>query len=639
MPERLFLEICLIMYRIFALLLFLMPLIGISQSVLPLRADTIRMEKLGGSAELHLRNATRDTLGVLTNIGNGRTRFIRARIVGDTLFVGRDTLIIATDPTIQEVINNGNTVSENDSINVDPSRSLTIHGGTGSSIILKALQSAVSHTRIVIQPATLGLEYRDLGTGNLKQFILSSANGINVNDGVNTTGMGYGANYRTNGIANFGARWIPDIGAVRQEISDSLGGASSGINELTGDVTAGPGTGSQAATIANNAVSNAKFRQSVGTSIVGRSANSTGNVADIVASVASTFLKRNSTSLLFDSVDYAELKNKPDLQNPGVYFGPAESFDPSFVVFASCIPRTANSYSNGADIEWLILDHATDHNSSFYDSVYGGGANQLIVRFPTVKNVLNTTITPDEALSGALTVMGTSTGLYQFDAYVWQPFSTSIRLTGNGTSSWTKNSDVSIGSYFDLSTISSGATGFNISTGVNISYDGIGIQYIGPNGYGIKRTYSGLGSYNASFTLIDGFGNPVTTNPTSADEIIMTNAGMGSRQLNMTTWRPENQFISTFANFWIFGAYECWLVAAPTSTSSIQVRWQNYPSASSYKIYRATSLYGSRTLIHNGGGNAVTDSGLSTGTVYYYFFVPVISGVDTEITHFRTNTK
>src|SRR4051812_19568270 len=35
----------------------------------------------------------------------------------------------------------------------------------------------------------------------------------------------------------------------------------SGLNQLTGDVTAGPGTGSQAATIATNAVSNAKAAQ------------------------------------------------------------------------------------------------------------------------------------------------------------------------------------------------------------------------------------------------------------------------------------------------------------------------------------------------------------------------------------------
>lgn len=93
MPKRLFLEIRLIMYRLLFLLLFFLPIISAGQSVLPLRADTIRMEKLGGSAELHLRNATRDTLGVLTNIGNGRTRFMRSRVSGDTLFVGKDTLI------------------------------------------------------------------------------------------------------------------------------------------------------------------------------------------------------------------------------------------------------------------------------------------------------------------------------------------------------------------------------------------------------------------------------------------------------------------------------------------------------------------------------------------------------------------
>lgn len=42
-----------------------------------------------------------------------------------------------------------------------------------------------------------------------------------------------------------------------QTYSDA--GAGAGINQLTGDVTAGPGSGSQAATIANNAVTTAKI--------------------------------------------------------------------------------------------------------------------------------------------------------------------------------------------------------------------------------------------------------------------------------------------------------------------------------------------------------------------------------------------
>ncbi len=66
---------------------------GIAQSTLPLRADTVVIEKVGGSAELKLKNKTRDTLGVLTNIGNGVTAFIKPQRYHDTcLIIGRDTI-------------------------------------------------------------------------------------------------------------------------------------------------------------------------------------------------------------------------------------------------------------------------------------------------------------------------------------------------------------------------------------------------------------------------------------------------------------------------------------------------------------------------------------------------------------------
>lgn len=67
---------------------------------------------------------------------------------------------------------------------------------------------------------------------------------------------------------------------------------------LTGDVT-GSGTGSFAATIANSAVTSAKFRDSVALSLVGRSSNSTGVVGDIVAGTDGYVLRRSGTSLAF----------------------------------------------------------------------------------------------------------------------------------------------------------------------------------------------------------------------------------------------------------------------------------------------------------------------------------------------------
>lgn len=88
--------------------------------------------------------------------------------------------------------------------------------------------------------------------------------------------------------------------AASIRLAISAGGG--GITTLTGDVTAS-GTGSVAATIANNAVSNAKFRQSAALSVVGRTSNSTGNVADIAAATSGHVLRRNGTTLDFGTID------------------------------------------------------------------------------------------------------------------------------------------------------------------------------------------------------------------------------------------------------------------------------------------------------------------------------------------------
>lgn len=77
---------------------------------------------------------------------------------------------------------------------------------------------------------------------------------------------------------------------------------------LTGDVT-GSGTGSFAATISANAVTDAKFRQSAGLSVVGRSASTTGNVADITAANDAEVLRRSGTSIGFGQVATGGIAN------------------------------------------------------------------------------------------------------------------------------------------------------------------------------------------------------------------------------------------------------------------------------------------------------------------------------------------
>jgi hypothetical protein len=87
---------------------------------------------------------------------------------------------------------------------------------------------------------------------------------------------------------------------------------------LSGDVT-GSGKTSISSTISNNAVSNEKLRDSVGTSVIGRADNSTGDPADIQASTDGHVLLRSAGNLLFglissdsiSSIDWSKITGTP----------------------------------------------------------------------------------------------------------------------------------------------------------------------------------------------------------------------------------------------------------------------------------------------------------------------------------------
>jgi hypothetical protein len=87
---------------------------------------------------------------------------------------------------------------------------------------------------------------------------------------------------------------------------------------LSGDVT-GTGKTSITSTISNNVVSNEKLRDSLGTSVIGRAASSTGDPGDIQASTDGHVLQRSGGTLLFGlissdsigSIDWSKIINTP----------------------------------------------------------------------------------------------------------------------------------------------------------------------------------------------------------------------------------------------------------------------------------------------------------------------------------------
>lgn len=80
--------------RYLLLLIMLVSGTAYGQSSFYIRADSTRIIKNGGNNELILENGTRNVPGVLVNKGNGRTEFSRVRSSGDTLFIGRDTVLL-----------------------------------------------------------------------------------------------------------------------------------------------------------------------------------------------------------------------------------------------------------------------------------------------------------------------------------------------------------------------------------------------------------------------------------------------------------------------------------------------------------------------------------------------------------------
>lgn len=126
------------------------------------------------------------------------------------------------------------------------------------------------------------------------------------------------------------------------------GGTTLVRGPLTGDVTASSGfTGT---TIAANVVSNAKFRQSAGLSVVGNSTNATANVADITATGTGQVLQDLGTTIGWGALAYSSLTGTPTLFYQTVAAAGSALTQRSVLNFSALLTATDNVGATRTDV-------------------------------------------------------------------------------------------------------------------------------------------------------------------------------------------------------------------------------------------------------------------------------------------------
>lgn len=176
------------------------------------------------------------------------------------------------------------------------------NGGTGASL------SAPVTDRVYFYDVSAGsTSWLTLGAGLTITDTTLSVAGAGLGDVTGPTSATENSVARFNGttgkIIEDSSVTIDDGGNIT---ASNLSGNNTGDQTitLTGDVT-GTGTGSFSATISNNAVTNAKIRQSSGVSVIGNPSNSASNPSDIAASADGQVLRRSGTSLGFGQLNLA----------------------------------------------------------------------------------------------------------------------------------------------------------------------------------------------------------------------------------------------------------------------------------------------------------------------------------------------
>ncbi len=439
------------------------------------------------------------------------------------------------------------------------------------------------------------------------------------------------------------ARETAGSGDVEQLSPDATlifnGTGNIGRAALTGDVTAA--AGSNALAIANNAVTDAKLRDSAALSVIGRSANSAGDPADIAAANDGEVLRRSGTALGFgtvatagianDAVTYAKIQNVSTnnriLGRITAGAGDVEELTAAnlqtilgFIDGSLTNPRIpyasdANTLTDSGNLRWLngtleimvgddaSLDARYSHNQVANiagDSTFSHGENNVSGTY--AMKLVNTRNTGNTGVSKLLLQVG---GASAADAF--------IELIVNGASNnWTAGVDNSDSDKFKI-TPKSTAPGSVANSGLIITSAAaalIGINKDAPNhpldisGRARATQFTGhandwaVGNFVAG-TALNGGGSVSAPSGTGNDFIVTFTTGT-------TPAANGNVFVATYPLAFNFDSYVTFSPANKAFADEVGKFFVSVRSATSFTFATSGTLTAStvyRVTFHIGGSD------------------------------------
>lgn len=375
-----------------------------------------------------------------------------------------------------------------------------ISGGTG-----QALVAPVSDRIVFYDASESKVDWLVPGSGLIITGNTLTVAGVGLGDVTGPAGA------TDNRIARFDGATGKVIQSSGATIDDSgnitatnLSGTNTGDQTitLTGAVT-GSGTGSFATTLAANIVGNTNLRDSTALTVIGRSANSTGDPADIAAGSDHQVLRRSGTTLGFGSINLAQsaaVTGVLDETNGGTGLS---SFTTGDIVYASG-SNTLAKLPIGTTGQFLTVSggipawgsssqqvlHVQDQKTSGTNGGTAVGGSTYAAR--TLNTVVTNTITGSSLVSNQITLpAGTYNIQASVPAFRVDSFKSNLQnitdgaITLNGTNEYSANG----GSHAQTRSFITGE--FTIAAPKVFEVQFASVQNFSTNGLGVA---SGLGT-------------------------------------------------------------------------------------------------------------------------------------------------